>query len=502
MENIIFGILIILFCSFGYFFAWKFYKRENFRFALALLVLCGLGLYVFESTDFFLHEWDERYHALVAKNLIQHPFVPTLYDNPLLPFDYKNWVGNHIWLHKQPFPLWVMASSLSIFGVNEIALRLPSIIMSSIGIVLTFTIGKYFFDKKVGFLAAFLFSINGLIIEMTGGRVATDHIDISFLFLILLAIFFTIRFIQSKNTLFTLLIGISIGAAILTKWLTGLIVLPIWYLLVSDSKSFKLKTIISQFVLLVTVICVISLPWQLYIAREFPLEAAWESSFNYKHFTEVIEGRTGPFYYFLERIRINYGELIYLPLIWFLWKTLKSFKDRKRLALSIWFVVPLIVFSVAKTKMQGYLLFTAPALFIMTSEFFFMLLNYRKNHKLKWLRYSVLVLLLALPIRYGIERIKPFKLRDRNPQWVLDLKKLNEENIEKGVLFNYGNPIEAMFYTDLVVYNRIPEESIITDLMQQGYTIVLNDENLPQQITQIDGVILRKLTAADNNAFP
>lgn len=496
MENIIFGIPTIIICSIGYFFSWRFYKQGDYRYAVALLVLSGLGLYVFVATDFFLHEWDERYHALVAKNLIQHPLVPTLYDNPVLPFDYKNWVGNHIWLHKQPFPLWVMASSLSIFGINEIALRLPSIIMSSIGIVLTFTIGKYFFDKKVGFLAAFLFSINGLIIELTGGRVATDHIDISFMFLILLSIVFTIKFIKSKNAFFTFLVGVSIGAAILTKWLTGLIVLPIWILLVTDSKSFKIRTIIFHFVLLIIVISAISLPWQLYIAQQFPLEAAWESSFNYRHFTEVIEGRTGHFFYFLERIRINYGELIYLPLIWFLWRTLKGFKDRKRLALSIWFVVPLIVFSVAKTKMQGYLLFTAPALFIMTSEFFFMLLDYSKNHKLKWLIKLVLVLLIALPIRYGIERIKPFKLQDRSPQWVLDLKKLNNENIEKGVLFNYGNPIEAMFYTDLVVYIRIPEESTITDLIQQGYTVIINDENIPQEISQMNGVILRKLTAA------
>jgi len=498
MENIIFGIPTIIICSIGYYFSWRFYKQGNYRYAVALLVLSGLGLYVFVSADLFLHEWDERYHALVAKNLIQHPLIPTLYDNPLLPFDYKNWVGNHIWLHKQPLPLWVMASSLSVFGINEIALRLPSIIMSSIGIVLTYKIGKYFFDKKVGFLSAFLFSINGLIIEMTGGRVATDHIDISFMFWILLSVFFTIKFINSKNILFTFLVGISIGAAILTKWLTSLIVLPIWILLVTDSKKFKLRTIISHFVLLLTVICAISLPWQLYIAHKFPLESAWESSFNYRHFTEVIEGRTGPFYYFLERIRINYGELIYLPLIWFLWKTLKSFKDRKRLALSIWFVVPLLVFSAAKTKMQGYLLFTAPTLFIMSSEFFYMLLNYSKGRKFKWLIKLVLVLIIVLPIRYGIERIKPFKSLDRNPQWVLDLKELNKENIEKGVLFNYGNPIEAMFYTDFVVYTQLPEKKIITDLIKQGYTIIVNDDNIPQQISQMDGVILRKLTPAND----
>ena len=70
-----------------------------------------------------------------------------------------------------------------VFGVNEIALRLPSIILTTIGIWLSYFIGRYLFNSKVGYLTAFFFSINGLIIELTAGRVATDHIDIFFLFL-------------------------------------------------------------------------------------------------------------------------------------------------------------------------------------------------------------------------------------------------------------------------------------------------------------------------------
>jgi len=75
--------------------------------ALFFIVLSGFLFFVYTASDFFLHVWDERYHALVAKNLTKHPFFPTLYDKPILPFDYKSWVGNHIWLHKQPLPLWL-----------------------------------------------------------------------------------------------------------------------------------------------------------------------------------------------------------------------------------------------------------------------------------------------------------------------------------------------------------------------------------------------------------
>ncbi len=475
MDNLIFGILVILLCSVGYFYSWKFHTRNNYKIAVLLLLLCGLMLRIYTSADLFLHVWDERYHALVAKNLIQHPLIPTLYENPVLSFDFKNWAGNHIWLHKQPLPLWAMAGSMWLFGVNEIALRLPSIILTTVGIWLTFSVGSYFFNKKVGFLAAFFYSVNGLIIEMTGGRVATDHIDIFFLFFIELAIFFSIQFAKKRNTAFNILAGVSIGAAILSKWLPALIVLPIWLLIVFDSGNFRPKIIIFQFIILLVFSIAVFLPWQLYIFKTFPLEAGWEASFNLKHITEVLEGQTGPFYYFIEKIRINYGELIYLPLLWFLWMSLKKPINLKNIAIIIWFLIPLLFFSFVKTKMQAYILFTSPALFIMTSAFYFALSDYRKSHKLKWVFNLVLFLLLALPVRYTIERIKPFEKRDRNPQWVVDLKKFNERKVSKGILLNYDRPIEAMFYTNLTVYPDLPDANVINELIEKEYTVFINN---------------------------
>ncbi|MFN5334033.1 MAG: ArnT family glycosyltransferase [Bacteroidota bacterium] len=466
--------------------------------AVLLLMVCGLALRIYTSSDFFLHTWDERYHALVAKNLINHPLTPTLYDNPILTYDYKNWAGNHIWVHKQPLPLWTMSASMWLFGVNEIALRLPSIILTTIGIWLSFFIGSYFFNKKIGYLTAFFFSINGLIIELTAGRVATDHIDIFFLFFIELAVAFSILFAQRKKFVFNLLAGVSIGAAILSKWLPALIVVPIWLLIVLDSEKFKPKEIIFNFIILLTTCCLIFLPWQLHIFSAFPLEAKWEASFNFKHITEVLEERTGPIYYFIDKIRINYGELIYLPLIWFLWKYIKNIKDKRRLAIIIWVLVPLMFFSIAKTKMQAYILFISPALFLMTAEFFFMLNDYKKNHKLIWFFNLILLLLIALPIRYMIERVKPFEQSNRNPDWAVDLRKLNERKISKGVLFNYDKPIEAMFYTNLTAYENIPDRNKITDLVADGYTVIINDDGkIPNDIKSIKGIMIERLTAAN-----
>ncbi|HRO42203.1 MAG TPA: hypothetical protein PL009_05180 [Flavipsychrobacter sp.] len=249
-----------------------------------------------------------------------------------------------------------------------------------------------------------------------------------------------------------------------------------------------------QLIVLLTTCCFIFLPWQLYIFKTFPAEAKWEASFNFKHITEGLDEQTGPFYYFIEKIRINYGELIYLPLTWFLWKTCKNFRDKKLLAITIWVMVPLIFFSIAKTKMQAYILFISPALFLMTSNFFFMLNDYRKSHRLKWLFNLILFLLIVLPVRYMIERVKPFEKNNRNPDWVVELRELNDKKIIKGVLLNYDKPVEAMFYTDLMAYPYIPDKNKIVSLITLGYSIIINDKGtLPEEIKSIKGITIMKL---------
>ncbi len=60
-------------------FAWRSAWRGKHQLALWLLIGGGLLLRVGPLLDPFLHTWDERYHALVAKNMMVHPFTPMLH---------------------------------------------------------------------------------------------------------------------------------------------------------------------------------------------------------------------------------------------------------------------------------------------------------------------------------------------------------------------------------------------------------------------------------------
>ncbi|HBH27220.1 MAG: glycosyltransferase family 39 protein [Desulfofustis sp. PB-SRB1] len=370
MNNVTFGILALIYASLFYYWSWRYQQRHRYKTAILLMIAGAVGLYGYVIADFFLHYWDERYHALVAKNLLKHPFIPTLYDNPVLPYDFREWSANHIWVHKQPLPLWGMAAGMWVFGIHEIALRIPSVILVSISISLVFAIGSYLFNRRIGYFSAFLFSINGLVISLMSGRRTTDHVDIFFMFFVLLAIFLSVQYCRKQNRYFAPLIGVSIGLAILSKWLPALIVLPIWLLLVLDTSHCNRKEAAVDLCIIVATLSVVFLPWQFYIFETFPKEAGWESKYNFRHLTEVIEGHSGSVFFYLNRIRINYGELIYLPLGWFFYRTYRQMSNKKRLAVLVWFMVPFAFFSAVTTKMQGYLLFAAPTLFYMTGEFF------------------------------------------------------------------------------------------------------------------------------------
>ena len=473
-----FGVFILLLSAGIFWLAFCKAQKRSYQIALYLILLSGLLLRVFAAADLYVHEWDERYHALVAKHMMEFPFKPMLYEFPILDYDYRSWVSNHIWLHKPPLPLWLMACSFHVFGINEWALRLPSIIASTMAIVLTYETGKYYLDQKWALLAAFLHAIHGLVIELTGGRIATDHYDVLFLVFIELGIYFAIQY--ARNTFhpkWCIAIGLSMGLAILTKWLPALIVLPIWSILALSSKL-SWRYLIRDGCLIVLIAALLVVPWQWYIFHKYPLEAAWEFAYNAQHITQGVEGHLEPWYYHLNKWRLIFGELIYLPLLWLFWKSIKSFTKGKfkLLSLSIWIFIPLFFFSIVKTKMQAYTLFVAPAIFILIALFFrYLRLSLASCPKAVRNFSSVIaILLIVLPIRYSLERLKPFENRDRNPSWAQQLKVFKAVLPSNGVLFNTAHPIECMFYTDvLAAYSFPPDQVTIEKLSNLGYRIYL-----------------------------
>ena len=463
-------------CLTGYWVSWQMAIKDRFEIALTIILILGFALRYYTSCDFFLHNWDERYHALVAKNLVHHFAIPTLYETPIYVNLNSDWTNGHLWLHKPPLTLWVIALSIKCLGVNELAIRIPSIILSTLGIWLTYQIAIFFFNKLTAFIAAALFSVNGLIIEITAGRVATDHIDLFFMILIEIAVLVVLLTIRKKTYYFTALIGVLIGLAVLTKWLAAYIILPIWAIMVLESKKYSIKEGLMHLVAILIVSIIVYAPWYIYIHQNFHEEALKEQINIKRHFTEILDNQGGPKIHFQ---LLYFGE--------FLYKTFYANKDQiKYLAIWVWVGIPILIFSIAKTKMQGYILFSAPAFLLITADTMHTLycrIGQGQNNLINKITYLLFALFICIPFRYAIERIKPFNNLDRNPKWVQELKILNEQNIKNGVLFNYKHPIEAMFYTNLTVYDYIPSLEEIDNILNQNKNILINDNgNLPKSL--------------------
>ncbi len=167
--------------------------------------------------------WDEGFHAVVARNLTKHPLKFTLYDQPWLPYDYKGWGENHIWLHKPPVAMWTIWGSHLIFGINAFALRLPSVISLVVVTWLTFRIAADLFDKRTGLLAAFLIGFNPFLFESIHGYRYSDHIDIALLLWVQVSCWFLLRAIRTGKRRNYILSGVAMGIAYLSKSYLALI---------------------------------------------------------------------------------------------------------------------------------------------------------------------------------------------------------------------------------------------------------------------------------------
>lgn len=348
--------------------------------------------------DPFLHTWDECFHALVARNMMDEPFVPMLRKGQLLPYDYRQWVSNTVWLHKQPLFLWQMALSMKLFAVSTFTLRLPSAIMGALMAPMIYQVCRLMRSSHfTAITAAAMYCCCYYQLELTAGYFGMDHNDVAFSFYVFASIWAYANYVRSGNWKWLLLIGLFAGCAILCKWLAGLLVYAGW--LAGMLATLQKKDIAKQglhFLGALAVTIVVALPWQLYTLHKFRNEARYELSFNARHLREVVEGHSGSWSYYFEFFPRYFGDTIccLVPPGLLLMLLSKSLHRPIRFALCAMFMVGVIFYSfIAKTKVYSYLVPLLPIGFIAIAYCADCLLDFVKRFRIM---YAVLVTVLAL----------------------------------------------------------------------------------------------------------
>jgi 4-amino-4-deoxy-L-arabinose transferase-like glycosyltransferase len=262
-------------------------QRQRWRSAMVALGLSALLIRGYAAADRSLHPWDERYHALVAKNFIETPLTPRLYPTPVLPYDHRAWTSNYIWMHKPPLALWLQAVSMKTFGVHEYALRLPSVLVSAASVIVTCSIGAILFTPAVGLLAGVFQTFNAFLVDLASGRRVSDHVDTLLIFLFELALLVALKAARRGSIATGVCLGAACGAAYLTKSLPALLILPVWAAMRFSTETWR--GLMRELLTAGVVAAAIAAPWSIYSAVTFPLEASHEHAEALRRITQVLE---------------------------------------------------------------------------------------------------------------------------------------------------------------------------------------------------------------------
>jgi dolichyl-phosphate-mannose--protein O-mannosyl transferase len=194
---------------------------------LILILLFSLFTRIYRLSIPKSYYFDEVYHAYTAKAYARND--PRGYEW----FNTSDEEGTAFeWLHP-PVSKLIMAGSISIFGENSFAWRLPSAIFGTFVIFLIYLLTqKLFNNQKTSLLAAAIASLDGLLLVQS--RIAMN--DIYLVAFMLLSLIFYLQFTHKQKFKDLILSGLFVGLSLSTKW-SGLFLLPI----IGVSEGFRLS---------------------------------------------------------------------------------------------------------------------------------------------------------------------------------------------------------------------------------------------------------------------
>ncbi len=479
--------------------------RTTRKFAVFVLFTGALlqNLFLIQA-DPFLGYWDEEFHALVAKNMLQNPFYPHLLDENWIKGNFETFTHQGLWIHKQPLFLWLMSLSMKLFGVGYWQFRLPSVIAMAAMVFPINSIGKKILNDRVGFWAALFFVSASVYGKLIVGRFTLDHNDVWFAFFILMSIFFYFKYLEKWSYHFAIATGLMAGAAVLIKWLPGILVFSAWGVqLLTDRIWRHDRRKYFHFFAGLMAMLIVALPWQLYCYIHFTDSFLYILKVNHEHFSEIVQGHDGPWnYHFLELgNQINpYFQWISLLAFVFILTPLSALKWAHKVAMAIYIGLFFLFFSLSATKMPMFTFPVWPLVFIAVAVFLHQILKLiqwiRLDSNVKKVVQNIVTSVVVLGVSWWLFNIQEYLLK---PEWRQDMwsKFYTEEQLyqnigskvdpQKSIFFNFPlvGHVRFTFTTGIQAREYLPSENEIEILKQKGIQIyLLESEALPMEIIE------------------
>jgi 4-amino-4-deoxy-L-arabinose transferase-like glycosyltransferase len=327
-----------------------------YRWLVSIGVLgLALVLLFYHLGDGSLHDWDEAIYAQVAREILPSPSGTTL-----------TWNGAPFF-HKPPLHFWYTALMYKMIGVNEYAARLWPAIFGFGVVVLTFILGVRLRSWMVGAMAALLLLVvdqgyygywwNFLSLARGG------MLDTALMFWIMVALLLVWE--AEHRPRLIMFIGLPVGMAVMTKAWVGLLAagLPMAYWLIAGRCRWSETAYWAVAILLASIVI---LPWHLWqYALHGPAFLHDYLGVNLTgRLVQAFEGNAGGPLNYLDILRRGFsiwGYLWPLAYLWAVWQASARGDRRTRLLLA-WITIPLLLFSLAQTKLGWYISMIYPAI--------------------------------------------------------------------------------------------------------------------------------------------
>ena len=454
----------------------------------------------------FLNIWDEQFHALVAKNMLQNPLHPRLFLEDVRDVTTTNWVMTGTWLHKQPLFLWVMSLSVKLFGSTIFAARFPSMLLHGLMTCASYKIGRNLFDKKTGLIMAVLIMHSGYLLGLITGKNTTDHNDVFFLGFVLFSFWTFTEYLQENKRKWAYLTGVFAGCAVMTKWLVGLLVFAPWGIIaIAHIIQYRQYRVLLDQVRAFLITLLVFLPWQVYIFLRFPKEAALEMELNAIHFHSPVEKHGGDFLFHFDQLtelyffKWDFLIVLLISSIILIWKKVKW--QSLLIPFSIIFIVYLF-FTLAATKMPSFTIPAYPMVLLIFAAGITAFASFFKNQFLRIGTQVVCVIFFVFHLfnpdkvmeEYAIahdSKVKEaFRMRKVQNEFIRNNDNPKRKRVVFGCELRGYAYVQWMYFTHDIAYPFYPSKSDISRIQKRGFHVALIDWNhsIPKELVGLKDV--------------
>jgi 4-amino-4-deoxy-L-arabinose transferase-like glycosyltransferase len=328
----------------------------------ALLLLAGMALTLPNLGRHSLWDIDEGLNAEAAREMVESGnwVVPT--------FNYE------LRAAKPVLGYWLQATAYTVFGVNEFSARLPSAVLGMIVMLLVYEIGRRLFDKSTGLLAGLI--LGSCLQFCLLSHAATPDLPLLIGLVLTMTVFVSGFVSEHPVTPATgwwwVPVGAAIGLAVLAKGPVGLAlpaaIMGLW--LLWHGRGWELLN--PRLAAGVLMMLLVAGPWYLLVGLETKGEFLrrflfWE---NLHRFHTPMQNHGGSIFYYVAAIVVGFVPWTpWLPAsLWCSWAAEPNRRPAYRF-LGLWFLVVLVVFTIARTKLPNYILPLYPPLALLTARF-------------------------------------------------------------------------------------------------------------------------------------